>query len=103
MGQSRSGDVTLDAAAADSLALRAALGETGSWRARAGALARELVEGTLDSRVPLFEVQRAFAIFPPESPAGESLFRLAEALPRTPARSSPPPILPDPPPPFPPC
>jgi RHH-type proline utilization regulon transcriptional repressor/proline dehydrogenase/delta 1-pyrroline-5-carboxylate dehydrogenase len=88
MAQSRSGDVTLDAAAADSLALRAALGETGSWRARAGALARELVEGTLDSRVPLFEVQRAFAIFPPESPAGESLFRLAEALPRIPDRSS---------------
>src|SRR5713226_8682807 len=81
-------DAALHAAAADGCALRAALGETASWRAQAEALARELVEGTLDSRVPLFEVQRAFAIFPPESPAGESLFRLAEALPRIPDRSS---------------
>ena len=86
--QSRSRDVALDAAAADSRALRAALGETGSWRAQAEALARKLVERTLDSRAPLFEVQRAFAIFPPGSPAGESLFRLAEALPRIPDRPS---------------
>src|SRR5207302_6053038 len=43
---------------------------------------------TLDSRGPLFEVQRAFAIFPPGSPAGDSLFRLAEALPRIPDRPS---------------
>src|SRR5438477_5372786 len=78
----------LDAAAADSRALRAALGETASWRAQAEALARELVEATLDSRGPLFEVQRAFAIFPPGSPAGDSLFRLAEALPRIPDRPS---------------
>src|SRR5947207_4188042 len=81
-------DAALDAAAADSRALRAALGETASWRAQAEALARELVEATLDSRGPLFEVQRAFAIFPPGSPAGDSLFRLAEALPRIPDRPS---------------
>jgi RHH-type transcriptional regulator, proline utilization regulon repressor / proline dehydrogenase / delta 1-pyrroline-5-carboxylate dehydrogenase len=86
--QSRSREVALDAAAADSRALRAALGETGAWRARAESLARTLVEATLDSRAPLFDVQRAFAIFPPESPAGESLFRLAEALPRIPDRPS---------------
>src|SRR5438477_8654444 len=78
----------LDAAAADSRALRAALGETASWRAQAEALARELVEATLDSRGPLFEVQRAFAIFPPGSPPGASLFRRAEALPRIPDRPS---------------
>src|SRR5438552_18454085 len=84
--QSRPRDAALDAAAADSRALRAALGETASWRAQAEALARELVEATLDS--PLFEVQRAFAIFPPGSPAGDSLFRLAEALPRIPDRPS---------------
>src|SRR2546430_13487991 len=82
-------DAALDAAAADSRALRAALGETASWRAQAEALARELVEATLDSRGPLFEVQRAFAIFPPGSPAGDSLFRLAEPLPRIPDRPSP--------------
>src|SRR6266851_1754519 len=81
-------DPALHAAAADSCALRAALGETASWRTQAEALARELVEATLDSRGTLFEVQRAFAIFPPGSPAGDSLFRLAEALPRIPDRSS---------------
>ena len=73
---------------AQSRALRAALGETGSWSPQAETLARKLVQGTLDSRAPLFEVQRAFAIFPPGSPAGESLFRLAEALPRIPDRPS---------------
>src|SRR5258708_516035 len=81
-------DAALHAAAADGCALRAALGETASWRAQAEALARELVEATLDSRGTLFEVQRAFAIFPPGSPAGDSLFRLAEALPRIPDRPS---------------
>ena len=86
--QSRSGEVALDAAADDSRALRAALGDTGSWRAQAEVLARKLVEGTLDSRETLFEVQRAFAIFPPGSPAGDALFRLAEALPRIPDRPS---------------
>src|SRR5438046_648459 len=79
-------DAALDAAAADSRALRAALGETASWRAQAEALARELVAAPLGWRGPLFEVQRAFAIFPPGSPAGDSLFRLAEALPRIPDR-----------------
>src|SRR5882672_7546021 len=81
-------DAALATAAADSRALRAALGETRSWRAQAEALARELVEATLDSQGTLFEVQRAFAIFPPGSPAGDSLFRLAEALPRIPDRPS---------------
>src|SRR5260221_3024369 len=81
-------DAALATAAADGRALRAALGETGSWRAQAEALALELVEATLDSQWTLFDVQRAFAIFPPGSPAGDSLFRLAEALPRIPDRSS---------------
>src|SRR6267154_2511323 len=81
-------DAALVTAAADSRALHAALGETGSWRAQAEALARELVEATLDSRGTLFDVQRGFAIFPPGSPAGDSLFRLAEALPRIPDRPS---------------
>src|SRR5712691_9666171 len=81
-------DAAVDAAAADSRVLRAALGETRSWRAQAEALARDLVEATLQSRGPLFEVQRAFAIFPPGSPAGDSLFRLAEVLPRIPDRPS---------------
>src|SRR5260221_395315 len=81
-------DAALATAAADSRALRAALGETTSWRAQAEALARELVEATLALQGTLFEVQRAFAIFPPGSPAGDSLFRLAEALPRIPDRPS---------------
>src|SRR6266446_584769 len=86
--QSRSRGGAVDAAVADGGALRAALGETGSWRARAEALAGTLVEATRASSAPLFEVQRAFAIFPPGSRAGESLFRLAEALPRIPDRPS---------------
>src|SRR3981189_3561910 len=81
-------DAALDAAAGDNPAPRAALGDTASRREQAEALARELVEATLDSRGTLFEVQRAFAIFPPGSPAGDSLFRLAEALPRIPDRPS---------------
>src|SRR5882672_6100400 len=81
-------NAALATAAADSRALRAALGETRSWRGQAEALARELVEATLDSQGTLFDVQRAFAIFPPGSPAGDSLFRLAEALPRIPDRPS---------------
>jgi RHH-type proline utilization regulon transcriptional repressor/proline dehydrogenase/delta 1-pyrroline-5-carboxylate dehydrogenase len=83
---SRARDATIDAA--DSRALRTALGETASWRAQADALARGLVAATLDWRGTLLEVQRAFAIFPPGSPAGDSLFRLAEALPRIPDRRS---------------
>src|SRR6266516_1485812 len=86
--RSRSRDVALDAAADDSGALRAALGETASWRTQAEALARELVARTVGSRETLFDVQRAFAILPPGSPAGDSLFRLAEALPRIPDRPS---------------
>src|SRR5256885_802780 len=85
--QSRSGDAASDAAA-DGSALRAALGETAPWRAQAEALARGLVAATLHSRGTLFDVQRAFAIFPLGSPAGDSLFRLAEALPRIPDRPS---------------
>src|SRR5437773_10391554 len=86
---SRSRDVALEAGAADSGALRAALGETASWRAQAEALARELVARTAGSRETLLEVQRAFAIFPPGPPAGDSLFRLAEAFPRIPDPPSP--------------
>src|SRR5260221_820067 len=81
-------DAALATAAADSRALRAALGETTSWRAQAEALARELVEATLALQGTLFEVQRAFAIFPAGSPAGVSLLWLAEALPRIPDRPS---------------
>jgi RHH-type proline utilization regulon transcriptional repressor/proline dehydrogenase/delta 1-pyrroline-5-carboxylate dehydrogenase len=33
-------------------------------------------------------VQQAFALFPPEEPLGEALFRLAEAYPRTPDRAN---------------
>src|SRR5258706_2823761 len=83
---SRPRDAAIDAA--DGRALRTALGETASWRAQAEALARGLVAATLDSRGTLREVQRAFAIFRPGSPAGDSLFRLAEALPRIPDRPS---------------
>ena len=83
---SRPRDAAIDAA--DSRALRTALGETASWRAQAEALARGLVAATLDSRGTLLDVQRAFAIFPPGSRAGDSLFRLAEALPRIPDRPS---------------
>src|SRR5260370_34770500 len=85
--QPRPRDAAFDAAA-DGRAPRAALGETASWRGQAEALARELVAATLGSRGTLFEVQRAFAIFPPGSPAGDSLFRLAAALPRIPDRPS---------------
>jgi len=34
------------------------------------------------------DVQQAFALFPPEEPLGEALFRLAEAYPRTPDRAN---------------
>src|SRR6266481_4753022 len=84
--QSRSSGVAVDAAVADGGALRAALGETGSWRARAEALAGTLVEATRASSAPLFEVQRAFAIFPPGSRAGESFSRPAGFWPQPPVR-----------------
>jgi len=86
--QSQPRDAALDAAAADGRALRAALGETASWRAPAEALARNAGGSDAGFARTLFEVQRAFAIFPPGSPAGDSLFRLAEALPRIPDRPS---------------
>ena len=35
-----------------------------------------------------FDVRQAFALFPPEEPLGEALFRLAEAYPRAPDRAS---------------
>ena len=35
---------------------------------------------------PLLDIQRVFAWLPPERPAGEALFRLVEALSRTPDR-----------------
>ena len=76
----------LDPAAPDALtfdALREALGPA-PWRAQAEALAARLVAG----RRPWLDVQRVFSLFPPETPAGEALFRLAEALPRTPDRSN---------------
>ncbi|MEX2239399.1 MAG: bifunctional proline dehydrogenase/L-glutamate gamma-semialdehyde dehydrogenase PutA [Burkholderiales bacterium] len=50
---------------------------------RARALARRLLKrGTR----PLLDIQRVFAWLPPERPAGEALFRLVEALSRTPDR-----------------
>ena len=53
------------------------------WSGRAGALAQRLAR--LAGRAsPLDDIQRVFALLPPDSAAGESLFRLAEALPRTP-------------------
>jgi RHH-type proline utilization regulon transcriptional repressor/proline dehydrogenase/delta 1-pyrroline-5-carboxylate dehydrogenase len=76
----------LDRAAPDALtcdALREALGPA-TWRAQAEALAARLAAG----RRPWLDVQRVFSLFPPETPAGEALFRLAEALPRTPDRGN---------------
>ncbi len=61
--------------------LRQAIGATGAWQPRAESLARVLAAG----RNPLgLDVQRMFSILPPDRPSGESAFRLAEALPRTP-------------------
>jgi RHH-type proline utilization regulon transcriptional repressor/proline dehydrogenase/delta 1-pyrroline-5-carboxylate dehydrogenase len=57
------------------------------WRARAEELARTLSQAATKS-APLFDLQRVFAWCPPDSAAGESLFRLAEALPRTRDRGS---------------
>jgi RHH-type proline utilization regulon transcriptional repressor/proline dehydrogenase/delta 1-pyrroline-5-carboxylate dehydrogenase len=76
----------LDSAAPDVLtfeALRQALGPIG-WRPRAQALAAGLAAG----RRPWLDVQRVFSLLPPETAAGEALFRLAEALPRTPDRDN---------------
>ena len=53
------------------------------WEARAGVLAQRLARAA-GRAMPLDDVQRVFALLPPDSAAGEALFRLAEALPRTP-------------------
>jgi RHH-type proline utilization regulon transcriptional repressor/proline dehydrogenase/delta 1-pyrroline-5-carboxylate dehydrogenase len=63
--------------------LREALGPVAPWRARAETLAAALGGGA----PPLLDIQRVFNLLPPDTPAGEALFRLAEALPRTPDRA----------------
>lgn len=68
-------------AAAD---LRARLAPLDAWRPKAVALAGELMTAMLSRRMPLLDVQRWLGLFPIDTPLGESLFRLAEALPRTP-------------------
>ncbi len=50
---------------------------------RARLIARRLLKR---SAGPLLDIQRVFAWLPPERPAGEALFRLVEALSRTPDR-----------------
>ncbi|HEX6690065.1 MAG TPA: proline dehydrogenase family protein, partial [Burkholderiales bacterium] len=65
-------------------AARLALEPTNGWLPRARALAEQLAAG----RRPWLDVQRVFSVLPPDQPAGEALFRLAEALPRTPDRES---------------
>ena len=69
------------AAAAD---LRARLAPLDAWRPSAMALARELTATTLSRPLSLLDVQRWLGVFPIDTPLGETLFRLAEALPRTP-------------------
>jgi RHH-type proline utilization regulon transcriptional repressor/proline dehydrogenase/delta 1-pyrroline-5-carboxylate dehydrogenase len=56
-----------------------------AWRPRAQEIARLLAErrGSFLS----FDIQRVFAWLPPDQPAGEALFRLVEAFPRTPDRA----------------
>jgi RHH-type transcriptional regulator, proline utilization regulon repressor / proline dehydrogenase / delta 1-pyrroline-5-carboxylate dehydrogenase len=56
------------------------------WLARAQELARKLAIHR-SARGLLPDVQRLFAWFPPGEPLGEGLFRLTEALPRTPDRA----------------
>ena len=51
--------------------------------ARARLIAHRLLGGAR----PLLDIQRVFAWLPPERPAGEALFRLVEALSRTPDRA----------------
>ncbi|HWA39093.1 MAG TPA: bifunctional proline dehydrogenase/L-glutamate gamma-semialdehyde dehydrogenase PutA [Burkholderiales bacterium] len=58
-----------------------------SWLPRARSLALALAEGER-ARGPWLDVQRLFSWLPPDEPLGEGLFRLAEALPRTPDRAS---------------
>ncbi|TAK41751.1 MAG: bifunctional proline dehydrogenase/L-glutamate gamma-semialdehyde dehydrogenase PutA [Betaproteobacteria bacterium] len=64
-----------------------ALGPVAPWRARAEQLAAALLAAQSRSP-PVFDVQRAFQWLPPESVRGRGLFRLAEALLRTPDRKS---------------
>ena len=52
--------------------------------ARVRSLARRLMQR---GPRPLLDIQRVFAWLPPERPLGEALFRLVEALPRTPDRA----------------
>src|SRR5258706_1072059 len=61
--------------------LRKAIGPTGSWRPRAESLARVLAATRYRTGL---DVQRMFSILPPETASGESAFRLAESLTRTP-------------------
>jgi RHH-type proline utilization regulon transcriptional repressor/proline dehydrogenase/delta 1-pyrroline-5-carboxylate dehydrogenase len=56
-----------------------------AWRARAEAIAAALL-ARAGERAGMLDIQGVFRLLPPDSPAGESLFRLAEALPRTPDR-----------------
>jgi RHH-type proline utilization regulon transcriptional repressor/proline dehydrogenase/delta 1-pyrroline-5-carboxylate dehydrogenase len=69
--------------AAVTASLRETLGPVAPWRARAETLAAALGGGA----PPLLDIQRVFNLLPPDTPAGEALFRLAEALPRTPDRA----------------
>jgi len=64
-------------------ALRESLGSVTPWRPRAEVLAGALALASRKA-MPAWDVQRVFSVCPPDSPAGESLFRLVEALPRTP-------------------
>ena len=64
--------------------LRARLAPLDVWRPRAATLARELTRAVLAKPLPLLDAQRWLGVFPIGTPLGESLFRLAEALPRTP-------------------
>jgi len=64
--------------------LRGRLAPIDVWRPKAEALARELTAAILDRPLSLLDVQRWLGVFPMDTPLGESLFRLAEALPRTP-------------------
>jgi len=68
--------------------LRARLAPIDAWRPGAVALGRELTAAVLARPLSLLDVQRWLGLFPIDTPLGESLFRLAEALPRTPDANS---------------
>lgn len=63
--------------------LHDAVGDPEPWRARAESIARMLLDASHRRVGPFLDVQRAFAILPPETRGGEAVFRLTEALPRT--------------------